>query len=807
MKKITFLLTLLGFMLSSVQSAFADDAKWTNKGIKTVKEAVSSLENLTTGYYLVRNCGHKSWLKENDNKTLYLDVPLRSDDLTSIQTTFTGSTTYMNYVVYITKSETSNTYTIQTKSGQYLPASLPHGGVASTNATAGNYTIENISGNTFGLKAESTTSYDNVSNRLYADGNGSGQYSGGSFTGWSSTLPGANSNGAYQFYPVELSNAVTATIKYTVNGHTVLTVTKGVASGGTITADSYPCLTVNNLDKTSLEANGEVVATCTMNLPIKASTTTSPKYYAVKMHIGSAMWTANTDGTISCVSTSTSLPSLPAAKQWAFIGEDLFTSFKIYNKETKKYLKSTGSDAATLVESADDATAFHVMATKTQIENGFCISRGDIYLNYQDNAIKTWYDNDNGSTCTVFTPVSFALNYAADYINYDNSDKNDVPKDAIGGNTYLDTDNNLSTFKNAYNAANTTDATAEQVTALEGHNNKIAAAAATVTTVEAGKYYRLYNKQDKKWLCVRSTDNTKMTTDASAGKSAASVVTFVTAESGRFRMMIEGKTFGKRVKDDTPITLEADGSNNKGSYRVEHVGTKFTFYDVASNTAHSYLHCNNANGNGNVVGWEAGTSNPSYWYVVPATDVEFALSTVGDSKYATAYLPFPVSAISDAEAFTGELSTDQSTLNMTKIESIPANIGVVLTGSADKATLTIGAASATVSNNALTGTNLDVTLADNTRANYLVLGSHNNTIGFYAPSSSVSKLTANKAYLNASSIASGALKLNFGGNTTGIHTATTANGVNAPIFDLSGRRVATPVKGGVYIQNGKKFIK
>lgn len=809
MKKITFLLTLLGFMLSSVQSAFADDAKWTNKGIKTVKEAVSSLENLTTGYYLVRNCGHKSWLKENDNKTLYLDVPLRSDDLTSIQTTFTGSTTYMNYVVHITKSETNNTYTIQTKSGQYLPASLPHGGVASTNATAGNYTIENISGNTFGLKAESATSYTEggktVSNCLYADGNGFGQYSGGSFTGWSSTLPAANSNGAYQFYPVELSNAVTATINYTVKGHTVLTVTKGVASGGTITADSYPCLTVKNLDKTKLDADGTVTATCTMTLPIEASTTTSPKYYAVKMHTGSAMWTANTDGSsISCVSTSTSLPSLPAAKQWAFIGTDLFTSFKIYNKETKKYLKSTGSDAATLVESADDATAFRVMATKTQIENGFCIYRGDTYLNYQDDAIKTWYDNDNGSTCTVFTPVSFALNYAADYSNYDDSG---APQGAIGGNSHLTKADNLSAFKNAYNAANTTDATAEQVTALEGQNNKIAAAAATVATVEAGKYYRLYNKKDKKWLCVRSTDNTKMTTDASAGKSAASVVTFVTAESGRFRMMIEGKTFGKRVADDTPITLEADNSDSKGSYRVEHVGTKFTFYDVASNNAHSYLHCNNANGAGNVVGWEAGDAEPSYWYVVPATDVEIALSTVGDSKYATAYLPFPVSAISDAEAFTGELSTDQSTLNMTKIESIPANTGVVLTGSADKATLTIGAATATVSNNALTGTNLDVTLADDTRANYLVLGSHNNTIGFYAPSSSVSKLTANKAYLNASSIASGALKLNFGGNTTGIHTATTANGVNAPIFDLSGRRVATPVKGGVYIQNGKKFIK
>jgi hypothetical protein len=30
--------------------------------------------------------------------------------------------------------------------------------------------------------------------------------------------------------------------------------------------------------------------------------------------------------------------------------------------------------------------------------------------------------------------------------------------------------------------------------------------------------------------------------------------------------------------------------------------------------------------------------------------------------------------------------------------------------------------------------------------------------------------------------------------------------VNAPIYDLSGRRVMNAVKGGIYIQNGKKFI-
>ena len=50
--------------------------------------------------------------------------------------------------------------------------------------------------------------------------------------------------------------------------------------------------------------------------------------------------------------------------------------------------------------------------------------------------------------------------------------------------------------------------------------------------------------------------------------------------------------------------------------------------------------------------------------------------------------------------------------------------------------------------------------------------------------------------------------MNFGGEATGVGTVITENGIqsNAPVFDLSGRRVMQTVKGGLYIQNGKKFI-
>lgn len=71
-----------------------------------------------------------------------------------------------------------------------------------------------------------------------------------------------------------------------------------------------------------------------------------------------------------------------------------------------------------------------------------------------------------------------------------------------------------------------------------------------------------------------------------------------------------------------------------------------------------------------------------------------------------------------------------------------------------------------------------------------------------------STLAANKAYLSLPTSAQ-SIRLDFNTPTTGIAPiANNAKDVdaNAPLYDLSGRRVAQPTKGGVYIRNGKKFI-
>lgn len=786
MKKFTFLLTLLALVLGNVQSAFADDAKWADKVIKSISDPITNLDDLTDGFYVIRNVGRKTFVHLENNGNIWLQNPVQSENTTEIQAAFANKTD-VAYAFYVAKDEASGKYTIQGKSGKYFPESLPRGGGASVNETAGKYTIEKITDGQFALQASN----------YYADGNGvnGSPYTTGSFTGWNATndRPGANANGAYQFYKVTMEESYTINYHYNVNGHEVLLV-RGVkyGPGATPSAAVYPCLTIKSYNKETITESGDITVNCTMDLPMQASTVEDPKYYAVNMHTGIRKWGANNDGTISCLDVANNLTELPDNNQWAFIGNDLLDYFKIYNKGTGKYLKSTGSDAATLTDDVNEATSFKVKATRIQnMTNGFCISREDTYLNYQDNSIKTWNDNDQGSTCTIFTPESFPMNFASLYVN--------APEGAICGNAYLETAGKLTALKNAYNAVES-NASVENINALTTINKAIASSEAGTQITEG--YYRLVNHQDKKFLHING--NNIMNTQAEKAKAVGSVVYFKKAnEEGQFNLMIEGKYLGTVTRSQN-INLGDD--SNKGSYTVtcNNFTTKIQEVSTTDDADYHYLHVNN----GNAVGWEANNSAASHWYIIPATDIEVAMKDVEGKKFASVYLPFDVNAVTGAEAYVGTFNNDKSALNMNKVEGVPADKGFVLVGSEDKAKLTIGTANSVESD--LTGTLVTKAIAEGEQTNYLVFGKDkdSNAVGFYAPSASVTSIPANKAYLNASALSAAAIALNFNGTATGVNTVVLGkNGVNAPVFDLSGRRVVAPVKGGVYIQNGKKFIK
>ena len=112
---------------------------------------------------------------------------------------------------------------------------------------------------------------------------------------------------------------------------------------------------------------------------------------------------------------------------------------------------------------------------------------------------------------------------------------------------------------------------------------------------------------------------------------------------------------------------------------------------------------------------------------------------------------------------------------------------------------------ATIENNKLgNSAGADKTIAEGDNA-YILAGGANGT-AFYKGIVGTT-LKANKAYLTLD-VAGGeqAISMNFGGNVTGINQIVNAEQNNAPVYDLTGRRVVRTVKGGLYIKGGNKFI-
>lgn len=603
----------------------------------------------------------------------------------------------------------------------------------------------------------------------------------------------------------------TMTYHYKVDG--VEYATRTIQYVDASTAPSVP--TVDYLANGTItdNADGSKDVACTTAYPFVAQTTfdaNTAHWYsmAVRANDGNHLLAAKDNGKVGTITKE--LLGCPEGigneMQWAFVG-NLKDGFTLYNKANNKQIvvkqvTETVNNKETTYTQFDLADNEGAALKLRKDNNGFGLyaTEGYCFNRFDQDRIAQWEGFDDGSTFRIQEPNDYVLNYAAQYSLYDD---NGAPEGAIGANSYLNVAENLNAFKAAYTAAKA-GATTETLNALAAQNKKVEEGLGE--TIQAGKYYRLVNAASKKTLYFDASGVMKSADNVS--KSATSVVKFENAETGRFRMKLEGKTFGKRVGNNQAITLEADNSGNKGSYKVVQVGTHFAFYDMVSNVSdRSYLHCNGSAAN-TLFAWDAGDINsPSRWYVIPATDVEIDMTAQGDKKYASAYLPFAVSNVAGATAYTGALNAEKNTIDMTATTSVPANTGFVLVGTEDKATLTIGEAAA-IEGNALTGTNTGIAFAEATpKANYLVFGVNADKVGFYTPGN-VTAIPANKAYINASAITGSAIALNFGNTVTGINAATINNGENnAPIYDLSGRRVWAPVKGGLYIQNGKKLVK
>jgi len=207
--------------------------------------------------------------------------------------------------------------------------------------------------------------------------------------------------------------------------------------------------------------------------------------------------------------------------------------------------------------------------------------------------------------------------------------------------------------------------------------------------------------------------------------------------------------------------------------------------------------------------WTEGSGDGSGIFVDAALP-EITLNTLNNKNYATYYLPFAAKAPEGVTAYAGTINNGNVQLTEYANGVIPANKGVVLVSDTKTtATFTLTDASDVVTEqkNELTGVLTNTELNSVVNSDQVrIFSKKDNVAGFYKPNSGITTLAANKAYIMAPTN-EGALVLNFaGGEVTGINQATiNATEANAPIYDLTGRRVAKAVKG-IYVKNGKKFI-
>ncbi|MBP3511490.1 MAG: hypothetical protein J6K19_05570 [Prevotella sp.] len=205
-----------------------------------------------------------------------------------------------------------------------------------------------------------------------------------------------------------------------------------------------------------------------------------------------------------------------------------------------------------------------------------------------------------------------------------------------------------------------------------------------------------------------------------------------------------------------------------------------------------------------------GSRGIDFIYIIKTGDATETVS-VTDAGLAT-YCPsygLDFTNAENIEAYKATVDAGESTVILTKVNTVAAGEGVLLRSIAgDAATENIPVAADAQKNdgNDFVGVETDIeSLATETdgHTNY-ILNNVDGVIGFYKAAGK--SVAAGKAYLQVPTTAANAksLKIVFG-DTTGISEINNTAKADGAYYSISGVRVANPTKG-LYIQNGKKVI-
>ena len=338
---------------------------------------------------------------------------------------------------------------------------------------------------------------------------------------------------------------------------------------------------------------------------------------------------------------------------------------------------------------------------------------------------------------------------------------------------------------------------------------------------------RYYLKYDNDKLNIFERGDAPAETLEAAAKFVCRVVNgkyvFVNIEDGKYLVWVgkgSDSENGTNSAKGYVTDYKADWTNltvtrNKSIYGCLNFGGK-RYKDATKNQSNFILKVNNGK-----VGYDAYNTNElvndQYSTAFRFEEVSYpntvtfnAVSDVeGVKSIATFSAPFATVIPEGVTAYyVSTADNSKATMKTITGKAIPANEGVILTSQSGDAVTMVPATDetlATIENNKLgnsAGAAKKIAEGDNA---YILAGGANGT-AFYKGTVGTT-LKANKAYLTLDTAGGEqAISMNFGGNVTGINQIVNAEQNNAPVYDLTGRRVVRTVKGGLYIKGGNKFI-
>jgi len=578
--------------------------------------------------------------------------------------------------------------------------------------------------------------------------------------------------------------------------------------------------------------------------PVDANST-----YPTSIYFSEGLYTPNTSG---AQSTNHQYGSYTAAAYWANANAATtkwsFESVSVENKGVYT-VTVTGSADGYVTRTATSEHAFN---------GGFFIAASGSTISADDLTAGTV----EGFTSNVSVDAStktITVTYAADFTTW-TSNLNEA-KAVLASNRIgypVETSTAYATFKSALDELSKT--TAENLTSAKFTELETAVSAFKLSTdnirmPEDGKAYTITAVSKagvKSYMNYAASGYTLKSTDAADNSSYPETAKFVChkLEDGKYVFVNNDGKFltykggynaavnGNKgytdgyTKVEYSYTDKAGASQTTSFYPQLFTLSKLANGSNASGVDDAYLcllsqRANNDNAANNVYyviksnsNFDAGSApyfNDTYSSAFLFEEVSYpntvtfnAVSDVeGVSNLATFSAPFATVVPEGVTAY--YVSTaDNTKATMKAIEAgkaIPANAGVILTSTTGTEATMIPATTETAAD--LTGNKLgnsagaDKTIAESDNA--YILANGDNGTAFYKGTIG-STLKANKAYLTLNVAGGEAISMNFGGNVTGINQIVNAEQNNAPVYDLTGRRVVRTVKGGLYIKGGNKFI-